>query len=78
MTHLQLKPRFEIAQKRIGLALALSAALCDVSLSLFLVHDGMFLGRPLPPTVCPTPEVSRWTGPPRPAISAGIMSPGMP
>jgi len=34
---------------RIGLALALSAALCDVSLSLFLVHDGMFLGRPLPP-----------------------------
>jgi len=34
---------------RIGLALAISATLCDVLVSLFLVHDGMFLGRPLPP-----------------------------
>src|SRR6185503_14715160 len=34
---------------RIALALCLAGCLADLATSLFLIHDGLFFGRPLPP-----------------------------
>jgi hypothetical protein len=40
------KPRKPL---RIALALCLAGVLADLCTSLFLIHDGLFFGRPLPP-----------------------------